>query len=159
MTRGASPKSFGVGWLHNMSVAPRTTITYQNGPGRAYGEAWVFRLPPAERPFQPTEILRMLVEADNTDSGPGERLPRQEDAETELCARINAHATELPLPAAAVVRDREFAGDREINDLLSVVTVLAKSSGYVYLRDKHPNLAAIRPGRRVVVLAPPRRDS
>ena len=36
-----------------------------------------------------------------------------------------------------------------------MVTVLAKSSGHVYLRDKQPNLAAIRPGRRVVVIVPP----
>jgi len=33
--------------------------------------------------------------------------------------------------------------------------VLAKSSGHVYLRDKEPNLAALRPGRRVVVCVPP----
>jgi len=36
-----------------------------------------------------------------------------------------------------------------------IVTVLAKSSGHVYLRDKQPNLTAIQPGRRVVVLIPP----
>jgi len=36
-----------------------------------------------------------------------------------------------------------------------IVAVLAKSSGHVYLRDKQPNLTAIQPGRRVVVLIPP----
>ena len=40
-------------------------------------------------------------------------------------------------------------------NLLTVLTVLAKSSGRVYLRDKEPNLAAIRPGRRVVLVIPP----
>lgn len=60
----------------------------------------------------------------------------------------------MPLPAAAVLADRAEDGDERCNDLLSVVTVLAKSSGHVYLRDKTPNLNQIQPGRRVVLIIP-----
>ena len=81
--------------------------------------------------------------------------PTDLEADRQLRERINAHALTLPLPPAAVVTDSCLQGDQVCEDLLSVVTVLAKSSGHVYLRDKQPNLAAIRPGRRVVVLIPP----
>ena len=85
-------------------------------------------------------------------AGHGDNDP---EADRQLRERINAHALTLPLPPAAVVTDSCFQGDQVCEDLLSVVTVLAKSSGHVYLRDKQPNLAAIQPGRRVVVLIPP----
>jgi hypothetical protein len=97
-------------------------------------------------------IVRQLPTAANAQQV---RAPACADAERELRQRISAHALTLPLPKAAVVTESHLAGDRVCDDLLSVVTVLAKSSGHVYLRDKEPNLAAIRPGRRVVLLLPP----
>jgi hypothetical protein len=35
---------------------------------------------------------------------------------------------------------------------LNALTVLSKSSDHVYLRDKEPNLSALRPGRQVILL-------
>jgi hypothetical protein len=81
--------------------------------------------------------------------------PTDLEADQQLRERINAHALTLHLPPAAVVTDSCLQGDHACEDMLSVVTILAKSSGHVYLRDKQPNLAAIQPGRRVVVLIPP----
>ncbi len=70
----------------------------------------------------------------------------------ELRRRLNEHARALHLPAAALVTSHKTADDAECRDLLSVLTVLAKSSGHVYLRDKEANLAVLHPGRRVVLL-------
>ncbi len=174
-----SPDSQGQ-WLHNMSVAPQTVITYEGGQQRSYGKGIVFRMPEFHENLTPARILALLDESATGQgmSSPPAPLPSREqapcthgrpadvgsmpaaiptDAEAEgrLRQRIEAHARTLALPPAAVVLDNYLKGDRVCKDLLSVVTVLAKSSGNVYLRDKQPNLAAIRPGRRVVVLLPP----
>ena len=70
---------------------------------------------------------------------------------------LNGQAARLPLPPAALV-----AGSAEeataVEDLLTVCTVLAKSSDRVYLRDKEPNLSRIAPDRRVVLRLPPARE-
>jgi hypothetical protein len=42
----------------------------------------------------------------------------------------------------------------ECTDLVTIVTVLAKSSSRVYLRDKEPNLSTVVAGRRLVLLVP-----
>ena len=139
--------------LHNMSVAPQTVITHQGGDRRTYGTGWIYRLPDFQGSLDSARILALL------DGVPTETKSRQTpidpEADRQLRERINAHALTLPLPPAAVVTDSCLQGDQVCEDLLSVVTVLAKSSGHVYLRDKQPNLAAIQPGRRVVVLIPP----
>jgi len=77
--------------------------------------------------------------------------------ERELRRRIEAHARTLALPAAALVTDRAEPADEICTDLLSIVTVLSKSSGRVFLRDKEPNLGQIKPGRRVVLIVPDER--
>ena len=140
--------------LHNMSVAPQTVITHQGGDRRTYGTGWVYRLPDFQGNLNSARILALL---DGVPTKTKSKRARQIDpeADRQLRERINAHALTLPLPPAAVVTDSCLQGDQVCEDLLSVVTVLAKSSGHVYLRDKQPNLAAIQPGRRVVVLIPP----
>ena len=100
-------------------------------------------------------ILALLDGAATETNSSPTTAPTNQEADRQLRERINAHALTLPLPPAAVVTDSCLQGDQVCEDLLSVVTVLAKSSGHVYLRDKQPNLAAIQPGRRVVVLIPP----
>ena len=140
--------------LHNMSVAPQTVITHQGGDRRTYGTGWVYCLPDFKESLDSARILALLDGSPTeTNSQPTTALTDPE-ADRQLRERINAHALTLPLPPAAVVTDSCLQGDHVCEDLLSAVTVLAKSSGHVYLRDKQPNLAAIQPGRRVVVLIP-----
>jgi hypothetical protein len=63
----------------------------------------------------------------------------------------------LPYPAAALVTDRAEPQDERCADILTIATVLAKSSTHVYLRDKTPNLEKVKPGRRVVLIVPKER--
>ena len=141
--------------LHNMSVAPQTVITHQGGNRRTYGKAWVYRMPDFEGRLNSARILALLDGLPTKTRSKRATVPIDPEADRQLRQRINSHALTLPLPPAAVVTDRCLQGDEICEDLLSVVTVLAKASGHVYLRDKQPNLAAIQPGRRVVVLIPP----
>ncbi|MEI8371819.1 MAG: hypothetical protein WCJ35_03185 [Planctomycetota bacterium] len=141
--------------LHNMSVAPQTVITYEGGQRRIYGKGIVFRMPDFHENLTPAKILTLLDESVASEGGTTAVLPVDAEAEDCLRQRIEAHARTLALPPAAIIVDSYLKGDRVCKDLISVVTVLAKSSDHVYLRDKQPNLAAIRPGRRVVVLLPP----
>ena len=141
--------------LHNMSVAPQTVITHHGGDRRTYGTGCVYRLPDFEGSLNSARILAILNGLPTQTKIRRTTTPIDLEADRQLRERIDAHALTLPLPPAAVVTDRCFQEDHVCEDLLSVVTVLAKSSGHVYLRDKQPNLAAIQPGRRVVVLIPP----
>ena len=136
--------------LHNMSAPATTVISHRAGQ---YGSRVVFALPEAKGPLTPVGVLAWL---DGRHWRSRFRAGAQADeAEAALRARLDAHARTLALPPAAVVSDRAAKGDRKERDLLTVLTVLAKSSGRVYLRDKEPNFAAIRPGRRVVLVIPP----
>jgi hypothetical protein len=141
--------------LHNMSVAPRTVISHQVGDRRTYGKGRAFRMPDLDGSLNSARILALLDGSPAKANGQPTTAPTDQEADQQLRERINAHALTLPLPPAAVITDSSLTGDEVCQDLLSVVTVLAKSSSHVYLRDKQPNLAAIRPGRRVVVLIPP----
>jgi len=140
--------------LHNMSVAPQTVITHQGGDRRTYGTGRIFQLPDFQGSLDSARILALLDGVPTKTKS--KRAQIDPEADRQLRERINARALTLPLPPAAVVTDSCLQGDQVCEDLLSVVTVLAKSSGHVYLRDKQPNLTAIQPGRRVVVLIPPR---
>ena len=141
--------------LHNMSVAPQTVITHHGGERRAFGTGWVYCLPEFERNLNSARILALLDGSPAASDSLPAATPTDSEADQQLRERINAHARTLPLPPAAIVVESSLQGDQVCEDLLSVVTVLAKSSHHVYLRDKQPNLAAIRPGRRVIVLIPP----
>ena len=141
--------------LHNMSVAPQTVISHRGGDRRTYGKGWIFRMPDVEGSLDSARILALLDGVPTKAKRRPAKAPTEQEADRQLRERINAHARTLPLPPAAAVTDSSLKGDEVRQDLLSVVTVLAKSSSHVYLRDKQPNLAAIQLGRRVVVLIPP----
>jgi hypothetical protein len=137
--------SAGSGLLHNMSVQPRTAIIHSVGDRFLRGSRLVFALPPGSPALTPLSLLEALD---------GMAPASEQQAEAELRRRLNAHALTLPLPAAAAVLDQTGENASCCQDLLTVLTVLAKSSSRVYLRDKEPNLAAIN-RRRVVLLLPP----
>ncbi len=136
------PAASGV--LQNMSCAPYHDIRYHSPYRRPNGKGLIFALPQGCDPLQ--DLLSQAASASISLASP-------EHAESELRRRIDAHALTLPLPAAALVTDRAEPEDETCGDLMTIATVLAKSSGHVYLRDKAPNLNQIIPGRRVVLLA------
>jgi hypothetical protein len=112
-------------------------------------------MPDVEGSLDSARILALLDGSPTKANRRQATAPRDQEADRQLRERIDAHALTLPLPPAAAVTDSSLTGDEVCQDLLSVVTVLAKSSSHVYLRDKQPNLTAIQSGRRVVVLIPP----
>ncbi len=82
---------------------------------------------------------------------------RPDDFESALRRLLDTHARTLPFPAAAIVTDKVETADEHCTDLLTIATVLSKSSGHVYLRDKVPNLGQVTPDRRVVLIVPEER--
>ena len=136
-------------WLHNMSAPSKTTISRKAGSGRTYGRGVCFSLPAGLDKASPAQILARVL---------GRRVAGK-DAWKKLRSLINDRAMELPLPpTAAVTRDR-LDGDETCDDLLSVVTVMSKSSGHVYLRDKEPRMQSLTGGRRLILILPPERSS
>jgi hypothetical protein len=131
--------------LHNMSAPPRTVIDHPIAKRRLHGRGAVFTMPDLGEEPTAAALLSIL------DGAPC-RLPTAA-AETELRRRLDANARRLALPAAAVVTPQRSGDDRDCGALLDVLTVLAKASEHVYLRDKEPNLSGFRAGRRVIVLA------
>ena len=131
--------------LQNMSCAPYSEIRHSSPFRRPNGRGLVFACPPGRNPL--AKLLKTSVAAALGLTDPG-------DAERALRRRIDAHAFTLPIPAAALVTDRAEPEDEPCDELLSIATVLSKSSGHVYLRDKAPNLSQIKPGRRVVLIVP-----
>ena len=131
------------GLLHNMSVPPSAVIVHRapSQPGRAL----LFRLPPGMPKPSPRAILACLD---------GRRWRRgEQEAAAELRRRLDEHAARLPFPPAALTTTSPEDGPC-VDDLLTVCTVLAKSSDRLYLRDKEPNLTRITPGRTVVLRIP-----
>ena len=134
--------------LHNMSCRPRTNIKHAPPQGHTYGRRQVFQLPEHLLPVRSaSDWLKEL--------GYRRRKGRAEPTEAELRQRINEHATTLDLPPAAAVLDTARPGDTACGNLLTILTVLSKSSRHVYLRDKVPNLANLTPNQRVVLVIPP----
>ncbi len=127
--------------LHNMSSPPGAVISH-TAP-RARGRSIVFQLATGAAPGG------LLASID------GRRWPgTAAQAEAELRRRINEHAATLPYPPAALISERAAGAAAGPHDLLTVCTILAKSSGQVYLRDKEPNMASLRKARAVVLLIP-----
>lgn len=108
---------------------------------RALGRGLVFELP-AGNPRTSAEWLHMLG------------YPYIGDADEALRNAVNDQSRRLELPGAAALVDLVSPDDERCPDLISVLTVLSKSSNRVYLRDKEPNLTVLRPGRRVTVFIP-----
>ena len=128
--------------LHNMSAPPRTVIQHQ--AVAPPGSMLLFQLPSGFRCAGPGVLLAQLT---------GRRWRGAAQAEAELRTLLNEQAVRLPLPPAALVAG-SAEGAKAVEDLLTVCTVLAKSSDRVYLRDKEPNLSRIAPERRVVLRLP-----
>lgn len=171
--RDTAPRAAGPALLHNMSVPPRSQIAHASNVTPALGRrtGYVLILPGGNAmppvPADASDTFRAAAEAAEAQRLPGRLLAlldghacRDQDvdpaqAAQELRRRINERAMQLPLPPVAAVCDRPWRDDPCVTDLLDVLTVIAKSSATVYLRDREPNLAAIRDGRRVVVILPP----
>ena len=128
--------------LHNMSAPSRTTISHK-APRQT--SRWISFHLPAGAWSAPTILARL----------DGIAWPGTADAaERELRRRLNRHAATLPIPAAVLLFGRRPAASERVPELLTICTVLAKSSERVYLRDKEPNLANLRGGRTVVLQLP-----
>ena len=129
--------------LHNMSAPPRTVIRHKaTGPT---GSTLLFQLPAGVGSGEPGGLLAHLTGMQWTHS--------DAEAEAELRRQVNEYAERLPFPPAVLVSGKAD-GAETVDDLLVVCAVLAKSSDRIYLRDKEPNLARIRPGRKVVLRLP-----
>jgi hypothetical protein len=131
--------------LHNMSAPAKTTISRKAPAKRIFGFGIIFALPQQGIAAYPSRLLRWLGD---------EKRRTAKAAEEELRRRIQARALELPLPPVTAVTAQAHEGDIPCTDLLTIVTVLAKSSSRVYLRDKEPNLASIVTGRRLILILP-----
>jgi len=163
MKRDKRRKGAGSGLLHNMSGAPQAQIQHKSPHRRVCGPGVIFALPENIGAGPETLLRSVERQASNLSTDKrswllrhvaGQAALTEAEVERDLRERINAHALTLPFPPAALVTDRAENGDERCTDLLTIITVLAKSSGHVYLRDKEPNLAQIRPGRRVILLFP-----
>lgn len=134
--------------LHNMSAPPKATINHPGSRPKQRG-LW-FELPPAtigsERTHSPVELASRLG------LGPFESA---HEAERELRRRVNAHAATLPFPPACVVTSQRNLAVEEVTDFLTIITVLAKSSGHIYLRDKEPNFDRVTAGHASLALIIP----
>jgi hypothetical protein len=124
---------------------PQTTINWDAPAHRLFGFGIVVALPDTCKAARASQLLQLLE---------GGKRRTEKAAEDKLRRRIQTRALELPLPPVAAATAQACDGDVECNDLLTIMTVLAKSSSRVYLRDKEPNLASIVPGRRLVLIVP-----
>ena len=131
-------------WLRNMSVPTKTTVTRVTWNHRVYGHGVIVALPEKYRAASQVELLKAL----------GGKKTRKETLDHALRRLIESRARELPLPPAVAITGQARDGDAECTDLVTIVTVLAKYSSRVYLRDKEPNLSSIIAGRRLVLLIP-----
>ena len=131
--------------LHNMSAPAQTTINWGAPARRLFGFGIVIALPEICNAACASQLLQLLE---------GGKRKTAKAAEAELHRRIQARALELPLPPVTAATSQVRDGDIECADLLTIMTVLAKSSSRVYLRDKEPNLVSIVPGRRLVLIVP-----
>ncbi len=133
--------------LHNMSAPPKATINHAGARVVQRG-VWV---------GIPTRLSglddggRMAVLSEWLGVG----LPvNPAAAEQELRNLVNAHARTLTLPPACVVVPGHSLATEEETDPLTIVTVLSKSSGHVYLRDKEPNLDRLTWGSHLTLIIP-----
>lgn len=133
--------------LHNMSAPPKATINH-SAPRVDRRAIWV-GIPTRLSGLDGEGALQLLAEWLDI------ALPEtREEAEKQLRALVNAHAQTLPLPPACVVVPGHGLVGEEENDPLTIVTVLSKSSGHVYLRDKEPNFDRLTWGAHLALLIP-----
>lgn len=127
---------------------PAKKYPWKYGPkNRVYGRAVVFELPEhITKPGDPMVLLKALGEKPCRDRAA---------AEKRLADLIEQNSRKIALPPAALVARDAMKEDGRSTDLLNVLTVLAKSSGNLYLRNKAPNIRGIGRVRQVVVVIPP----
>ncbi len=143
MTTAASPAAR---LLHNMSAPSKSVI---NHTGRPCGRRLRFRLSASSTSNDLLSDLLHVMGGQSTGLTEAEIRRR-------LAACIDQHARGLALPpAAAVAPEREHGTTPKVcRDQRDAITVLAKSSEHVYLRDKAPILERLIPGRQVVLILP-----
>jgi hypothetical protein len=124
-----------------MSVALRTVITWRADASQQHCRKVLFCLP-SESNLTIAGILELLA----PDYRGGE-------PHTELRKRIESRGREVVLPPA-VLATSAGEPDEFCDNLRTICTVLAKSSGAVYLRDKEPNLGRLAPGASVILHIP-----
>ena len=132
--------------LHNMSIPPKTTIGFSSSRFVDRSARVRFLLPADFPKTRPSAMLRALGDE-------RARIPK-EIAERDLYEMIEERARRLNIPFVASVIDQALPGDTVCTDPLTVITVLSKSSNHVFIRDKSPNLYAIRGDRSVVLILP-----
>lgn len=154
--------AMNAGWLHNMSVPPRSPVRYE-GLGDAMMErgADPSTLASSQRAGRSATALRIRFEwpSDWPSSDAGAILTRLgqtpgPDPDSELVALIEARAAALPLPGGCLVLPPPYLSTGRCPDPLSALAVLTKCSRHVWLRDKTPNLAWIGERRRVALVVP-----
>ena len=149
--------------LHNMSAPPKSVVKYAGladaaktiGPGGSgvcsvnfvhdgiFGEFIAFRLVGHFRRFSSARILKEL--GATTDHDPDKAL-------LEL---IEERAQTLPLPRACVVVPTHRDHPCPLPDPLTALTMITKSSTYVWLRSKTPRLSNVKRRGVLSVLVPP----
>jgi hypothetical protein len=122
-----------------MSVCSKTVISHQ-GKRPAGMAQRVFCIPDGVKCSKPRDILKLL----------GRRNSKE-----DVRAILNKHALHLAYPPAVLVDMSGVSPHAPTEtDILTICTVLSKSSDHLYLRDKEPNLSMIRPDRRIALLIP-----
>ncbi len=151
------------GLLHNMSVPPKTVVSYSGlgglvdaagfdgiQPRRAgkgnpatYGYHLRFALAETVPKHDPALLMQTLG------------IDSAVDPMSTLERLIEARARELPLPDACLVVRAEATHTCRFPDVMSALAVLTKCSDHVWLRAKRPNLSRLSAHREVSLLLPP----
>ena len=137
----------GEALLHNMSAPPKAAINHPGSTATQRGLWLELRLPTLEPgiALSPVELALLL--------GLGQFESRL-GAERALRTLVNAHAATLPFPPACVVTNQRNLAVEEVFEVLTIITVLSKSSGHVYLRDKEPNFDRLVAGASLALIIP-----
>ncbi|MGQ9663532.1 MAG: hypothetical protein ACUVWX_14560 [Kiritimatiellia bacterium] len=128
-------------WLYNFMDHLRREVFEQSSP--AAGQFFRFALP--DDLSSPKAILEKL------DGRPWEK--DSESAAEEIRRRIVEHVKTLPYPPSALVLKGEYPA-QNCDCVLTICTILSKSSDNVYLARKAPNLGYLQPGRAVHLFVP-----
>ena len=133
--------------LHNMSAPPKATINHAGARAGQRG-VWI-AIPTRLNGFEDGHRMAVLTEWLGVALAENRTV-----AERELPNLVNHRAATLPFPPACVVVPGHSLATEEEMDPLTIVTVLSKSSGHVYLRDKEPNFDRLTGGAHLTLIIP-----